>query len=196
MESVNCSNESVGDEAYYLAISPPVITATKVLVTVSSFLSTLGASWIIITYLAFKDLRTTARSLLVNLSIADLLIASSHFVGVIGNYERFMPYYNGTSKNDSVLDPLCVSQAAVTMFGTMSLFFWTMAIAIYMLALTLSGNQKMLRVLVVVMYVVCWGVPVPFVIASAAQQVLGSYTASQGMGVLTENYASLAPQVL
>ncbi len=177
----NCSNASVGDEEYYPAIDLSVITAVKVLVSLSSALSVAGASCIIITYLAFKDLRTTARGLLVNLSVADILIAVSHFVGIVANYERFMPYYNGTSKEESVEDPLCISQAAVTMFGNIAMFLWTMSVAVYILTLTvMGGKRRLLRVMVVAMYVICWGVPTLTVVISAAKHVLGAYTAGQG----------------
>lgn len=162
--------------ASYPAIYPGVITSVKVLTGVASSISIAGACWIIITYFAFKDLQTTARQLLVNLSIADILVASSHFVGVMVNYERFL-FNNGI--NTSVHDPYCRSQAAVAVFGSISSFLWTMSIAVYMLALTLSWNRKMLKIMVVFMYVICWGVPLVFVIVDIAKEFLGfQYTGS------------------
>lgn len=176
-DNVNCRFHE------YPAIYPGVITAVKVLTGVTGPLSIAAACWIIVTYFLFKDLRTTARQLLVNLSIADILVAGSHFVGAMQNYERFIPYYNNNSSIDtSRNDTLCVSQAAVTMFSSISSFLWTMSIAIYMLTLTVSGNKKVLKWMVIIMYVVCWGVPIIFVIASGADKLLGfQYTGATGL---------------
>lgn len=168
------------DDCYsYPAIYPGVISGVKVLTAVTCTISIVAACWIIVTYLAFKDLRTAGRQLLLNLSIADILVAGSHFVGVMANYERFI--YNST-ESVSAHDPLCVSQAAVTMFSSIASFLWTMSIAVYMLAVALSTNQKILKRMVVVIYVISWGVPVPFVVVSAATKTLGfQYTGSTGL---------------
>lgn len=179
--------DSIGNCSLHLypAIYPGVIRSVKVLTGVASSLSIAAACWIIVTYFLFKDLRTTARQLLVNLSIADILVAGSHFVGAVLNYERFIPYYNNYSSIESTNDTLCVSQAAVTMFSSISSFLWTMSIAIYMLTLTVSGNKKILKWMVVVMYVVCWTVPVVFVIASSANKFLGfQYTGATGLYII------------
>lgn len=175
------------DDCYsYPAIYPGVISGVKVLTAVTCTISIVAACWIIVTYLAFKDLRTAGRQLLLNLSIADILVAGSHFVGVMANYERFI--YNST-ESVSAHDPLCVSQAAVTMFSSIASFLWTMSIAVYMLAVALSTNQKILKRMVVVIYVISWGVPVPFVVVSAATKTLGfQYTGSTGCYTLDNAY--------
>ena len=185
------SNSSCNSsEHLYPAIYPEVITGVKVVTGVTSSLSIAAACWVIVTYILFKDLRTTTRQLLVNLSIADIFVAGSHFVGVMVNYERFIPYYQNSSMidstdADSTNDILCVSQAAVTMYSSISSFLWTMSIAVYMLTLTVSGNKKILRWMVVVMYVVCWGVPIIFVVASSARNLLGfQNTGATGRSVL------------
>ena len=162
-------------------MDPDVILGTKVVMGVACTLSIAAACWVITTYILFKDLRTTARQLLVNLSIADILVASSHFLGAIVNYDRFLPSHNnGTLMSyASTHDPLCVSQAAVTMFGSIALFLWTMCVAVYILALTLSVRKRALKRMVALMYTVCWGVPIPFVVMAAATKSLGfQYTGS------------------
>lgn len=61
------------------------VVAIRVGVGTVSFLSLLGASLIIFTFVAYRDLRTLARQLLVNLSIADLIVAVSHLMGLLEN---------------------------------------------------------------------------------------------------------------
>ena len=65
-----------------------VVIAVRVGVGTSSFLSVLGAVLVIASYAAFRDLRTTSRLLLVNLSVADLTVSVSHLVGLIENIGR------------------------------------------------------------------------------------------------------------
>lgn len=166
----------------YPAIYPGVITSIKVVTGITCLISIAAACWIITTYCAFKDLRTTARQLLVNLSIADILIAGSHFIGTMANYERYILQNETIGTFESAHDPLCVSQASVTMFSSIASFLWTMCIAVYMLALTLSVRKIILKRMVVLMYLVSWGVPVPFVVAAAATRSLGfQYTGELGL---------------
>lgn len=170
----------------YPAIYPGVITGIKVVTGIACTISIAAACWVITTYIVFKDLQTTARQLLVNLSIADILVAGSHFVGAMGNYERFIPYYNNGSDRiyASAHDPLCISQGAVTMFSSIALFLWTMCIAMYILALTLSVSKKILKRMVVVMYMVCWGIPIPIVVAAGAVKSLGFQDTGTVSGLL------------
>lgn len=162
-------------------IHPGVIIGIKVVVGIVGFFSILGAGAIIITYFAFRNLRTTARQLLVNISIADILTVISQFVGVLVNYEKFIPYYNGNSTVTSTDDPVCVSQAAVAVFGGLSSLLWTIAIAVYVLALTVL-SRKVLKVMVIFMYVICWGLPLVFTIWTIKSRLLGvEYAGSPGM---------------
>jgi G protein-coupled receptor 157 len=155
---------------------------------VTAVLSVLGASLIIITYAAYKNLRTTARQLLVNLSIADIIVSGSHFVGILQDYEHDLLIQSGpvnhTHRNESRLpellppyyyttNALCDTQAAFTALGTVASFLWSMLIAVYMLALTQSTSAKPRKVLVPIIYIVSWGIPVVIVIGLAALSYLG-----------------------
>ena len=67
------------------------------------------------------------------------------------------------------------------MFGNISMFLWTMSIAVYILTLTVfGGSRKLLRVMVAAMYAICWGVPTLSVILSASLRAFGSYTGGPG----------------
>ena len=121
---------------------PGFITAIKVTAGITSILSILGASLIIFTYIAFRNLRTTARQLLVTLSVADIIVATSHFVGLFTNFERFIHEYNNETWNTSTTDPLCISQAAFSVFGTLASFLLSLAIGVYLVGLLISKNLK------------------------------------------------------
>ena len=54
-------------------------------VGVSCFLSIVGACAIVISYAAFPELRTLARQLLLNLSIADILLSFVYIWGLLQN---------------------------------------------------------------------------------------------------------------
>lgn len=60
-------------------------------VVITSLLSVFGSALIIFTYAAFKNLRTIAREILVQLSVADIIVAVSHIVGITANLPRFIP---------------------------------------------------------------------------------------------------------
>ena len=140
----------------------------------TAILSVFGASLIIFTYATFKNLRTTARQLLVNLSVADIIISVSHFVGLLANYESMFPI-NGNVTDVALphTNPLCSTQGAFTAFGTVASFLWSMLIAVYMLVLTQSKTARPRKIIVPIIYVVSWGIPAVIVVVLAAMDYLG-----------------------
>ena len=155
------NNTTTSITPVYPAISPDFILALKIVVGATCILSILGAGLIILTYVAFRDLRTTARQLLANLSIADLIVAASHFVGLF-HFQHYIEYYNSQGNENSTVpstDTLCTVQGAFNMFGTVSSFLWTMAIAVYMFVIIVLKNPEAARKLVFVFYPLCWGIP-------------------------------------
>ena len=168
---VNCSDNEI-----YPALTDPIILATQITGTVTCLLSILGSSLIIFTYAAFKDLRTLARQLLVSLSVADILVAASHFVGLFANYERFI-YVDDEGKtvvsNTSYLDAACITQGAISMYGTLASFLLSMLIALYLLVLTQAKSVKPARCLIPIIYAVSWGIPLVMVAVVAGIQSFG-----------------------
>lgn len=164
-----------GNESYP-ALSDAVILATQITGSITCVLSILGASLIIFTYVSFKDLRTTARQLLVSLSVADIIVALSHFVGLFANYRRFVIVNeNGfrVASDSSNGDPVCIIQAAVSMFGTVASLLLSMMIAFYLLVLTQSNTLKFARRLMPLIYLVSWGVPFVVVAVVGAVRSFG-----------------------
>ncbi len=66
--------------------------AIRVGVGLCSSLSVLGACAIILSYAAFPELRTVTRQMLLNLSIADLLLSLAYLLGLIQNASKFCVY--------------------------------------------------------------------------------------------------------
>lgn len=146
--------------------APAFVLALQVVVSTICVLSILGAALIVLTFVAFKDLRTTARQFLANLSVADAIIAASHIVGLFANYERFIC---STSQGS---DAVCTVQAAALMFSTLAAFAWTLAIAVYFCSIVVFKRKTSLCS-VVVAYIACWGVPAVLVIVYGAAGYLG-----------------------
>ena len=168
----NCSSNQS-----YPALSDEVILATQITSAFTCVLSVLGASLIIFTYVAYKSLRTTARQLLVSLSIADIIITLSHFVGLFANYERFILVDTDDEivvvSNSSFTDPLCITQGAFTMYSTVASLLLSMHIAFYLLVLTQSESMKPATKLVPIIYVTSWGIPLIVVGTVAALKSFG-----------------------
>lgn len=59
--------------------------AVRAGVGVCSCLSMLGTCAIILSYAAYPELRTTARQMLLNLSLTDILLSLAYLLGLIQN---------------------------------------------------------------------------------------------------------------
>lgn len=141
-----------------------VFLSLRVIVGITCLISIFGAFVIILTYVVFKDLRTLARQQLVNLSVADIIVAASHFVGLVAvDYNHQEEYITVDESNSSVYNEtstLCRVQAGFTMCGTIASFFWSLALGLYMLIVIVFRRPDFARYLVFAYYPVCWGVPV------------------------------------
>ena len=164
---------NVTDRYYVPATYPETILTVKITASITCILSLFGASLIILTYVAFKDLRTIARQLLVNLSVADIVLCSSHFVGVFANSKRFLPHYNPQTWNTSTIDPLCITQGAFTVYATLASFLWSMLIAVYLLVLMISKRPLVAKILVPLFYCISWGIPVIIIVILAVNRYFG-----------------------
>ncbi len=169
---------------------PAYILAIKVTAGVTSILSTLGAFLIIFTYISFRNLRTTARQLLVSISIADIIVAISHFVGLLTNFDRFIYQYNNDTWNTSTTDPLCITQAAFSMFGTLASFLLSLAIGVYLVGILVWKKPRIWKRLVPIFYYICWGVPAIMVLPN----VIGHYygfadIGEQPIDIMINNYS-------
>lgn len=161
--------------------TPGFILTVQVVVGIVSLLSIFGSLLIIFTFIVFKDLRTTARHFLANLSVADSILSFSHFFGLFANYRRFL-----CDAETSEHDPLCTVQAAAAIVGTLAAFAWTLAIAVYMCSIVVF-KRRAATWSIVVSYVACWGLPAILVIAYGARDYLG-FDEAVDIGQLTNFY--------
>ncbi|XP_077468728.1 G-protein coupled receptor 157 [Stigmatopora argus] len=141
-----------------------VYLSERVVVLSSCFMSFVGSSLIILTYVTLADLRTTPRKLLLFLSVSDWLSAASYAFGVARRFE-----------SDS-WD--CVVQGAISTFSNTSSFFWTMAIAVYLYVFIVRSSQRTADGLVLFFHLVSWGVPLTITVAAVCLNKIG-YTASE-----------------
>ncbi len=168
MNLTNCSEEVP-------IIRHGVIVAQQVTVSLTCVLSLLGSGLIILIHVAFKDLRTGARQILVHLSIADIIVVLSHMFGVLYN----LPTYTRPRECDAQpiqeegRDLACEIQAGFTMFGVLATYLWTLAMAIYLLVIIVFERNIIGKRLRLAYYPVCWGIPLITVIVFGTQDLLG-----------------------
>ena len=140
-------------------VDPSVSSAWFYVLQITCFLSMFGSATIIFTYVAFDDLRSTSRRLLVFLSIADFGTALANSVGM---FEQFP---------DS--SPGCKIQASIAIFFSLSSYFWTVHIAVFIYLALVKERQSGGGPLLVVFHILAWGVPLLIVALAAGFGVLG-----------------------
>ncbi|XP_062505191.1 G-protein coupled receptor 157-like isoform X2 [Corticium candelabrum] len=106
-----------------------------------------------------KDLRTTSRLLLVFLSLMDFGTALSNSIGMVAGFKE-------TTTG-------CQVQAAFAIFCSLSSYFWTAAIALYLYFTIVRDQQFVAKKLVKVFHVVAWGIPLIIVSVAGGLDVLG-----------------------
>lgn len=157
------------------------VLAVKVIAGTVCLLSILGASLIILTFVAFKDLRTIIRQMLVNLSVANILVALFHFLGLFTNYDRFS--HGGEASQNLTRDWWCSTQGALVALGSVGAFFWTTAIGLYLVVVVVLRSPLAGKRLLMVFYAVCWGVPTVIVVVFGPLHLFG-FSRAYGIGII------------
>ena len=163
------------------AYDPTFVHIMQICVNIICVLSMLGAGLIIFTFVAFKTLRTNARQLLVQLSIADFMVAASHLVGVNVSLPRFAGHICSRHPENLTSDIFCKVQGGITIFFSFSSYFWTVAVAIYLLTVIVFENQRIGKCLTYSFYFICWGISAILVIIIGVRGNIG-YQASFDTG--------------
>ena len=170
--------------AFYTQVGTNAVdTSLAVVQGVVCFFSTIASILIVLSYVAFKSLRTTTRFLIVHLAVADFLVTIPNFLAVFMNFkERFeLPVENGTMTENSTVNVtsqslacsendlldhesrdychVCVSQAFVSVFGVISSIFWTVCVCIHFFVLVMYRNPKRASRIAYVYYVIAWLAP-------------------------------------
>lgn len=131
----------------------------RTLTTISSILSLLGTMAIIVSFIAWKDFRSTSRRILVYISIGDFFIAGGNLFGV------WQP------KDDSVV---CESQSFVTTTASLWSFFWTTFLAIFMYTVVAMKQPNRAEKMLKFYHIIGWGVPVAITGTALGLKKLGN----------------------
>lgn len=143
------TNESLIHQAVLQFLDKHV--AIRSVVGATCLLSMLGSVLIVLSYCCFKQLRSQARQILVNLSIMDFGVGLANFIGIVVYFDG---YYFDKSTNRTVhpsfynagyIDELCKAQAFAASFTTLASILWTITLAIYMYLLVFRYEPKMIR---------------------------------------------------
>ncbi|KAK3601921.1 hypothetical protein CHS0354_001930 [Potamilus streckersoni] len=131
---------------------------------VSSLLSIFGAFVIFWTYWRINYVRNFPRTLLLWLTVADLLNASGNLVGTTD-------YISKNGRHDDI----CTAQSIVTTYASISSFLWTLVITAHMMAsIQFRSNRTRSTVLNILYHVICWGIPGLVTLLACMQDALGS----------------------
>ena len=152
------------------------------MLTVVSSLSVFGSVTIIVTYFLWRDLQTTARRILVYISIGD-------FFTVFPTLVIF--WTSSYGKNDLN----CRLQSFVTAIAVMWSFFWTSSLAVYMYVALVIKRYEAGERLVVIFHIVNWTVPPVLLGIAWTQNHLGRTEGKSTAGwcwiAITENHEDI-----
>ncbi|KAL3887319.1 hypothetical protein ACJMK2_027261 [Sinanodonta woodiana] len=133
---------------------------------VSSLLSIFGAVVIFWTYGSIRSIRNFPRTLLIWLTIADLLNASGNLAGTIDLL------VNKGADND-----ICTSQSVVAIFASIASFLWTLVITAHMMvSIQFRSDITRSSVLKILYHVICWGIPGLITVLAGVNHALGRYS--------------------
>ena len=157
------------------------VLALKIGVGIVSSLSVIGGFLIVLTFCirlrhssanSTDDLIGPGRFIIVNLSIADIIVASSHLWGLAMGYNVLMH-----QKHDNVLNSstLCDVQGALSVYSTIASFLWTIILSFFVFGTLMLPHKKLYGRLctVVVYHVIGWAVPLSVLIVLAVEREYG-----------------------
>ncbi|XP_052274471.1 G-protein coupled receptor 157-like isoform X2 [Dreissena polymorpha] len=143
------------------------------LLFMSCFSSIVGCCVIFWTYLKLPVIRTFSRRLLLFLSAADFLNAAGNLIG--GVRYMFLERTVSPCTNLNHSDAVCIAQSYITTSASMASFFWTSAIAIYILCQQLRVQTGISSAMGLIYYnLVCTGIPVIITSVAIGMDVLGA----------------------
>lgn len=117
--------------------------AVRAVVGATCCLSMVGALFVAFSYLCFRDLRSQARQILLNLSLMDFFVGLANLTGILINFDQFYFDSAGCPQTPSLsIERLCKAQAFIAFFSTYGSVFWTISLAVYMYLLIFQDLQR------------------------------------------------------
>ena len=155
------------DELLIMVNKTEIALATAVGVT--CILSMIGSLAIIISYLAFRELKTTVRYLLFNLSIADFIVAVTNLIGAL-----YTSSFQGAKVPDKT-SPVCIAQASIGLVGTNASILWTIVFIgyIYIILTWYRPKPRANIIFVSIITLFTWIVPLIVAIVFIAEGYFG-----------------------
>lgn len=135
-------------------------TWNRLLVTITSAFSLFGALVIIITYVTWKDIRSTSRKILVYISIADCIVVSSYLFGA------WLP--------PNTNSPACTAQSFLATTANLWSFFWTTFLAGFLYMTVARQRLRLAKTMFYGFHFIGWGIPLLIVCIALQQDVLGN----------------------
>ncbi|XP_060073764.1 G-protein coupled receptor 157-like [Ylistrum balloti] len=158
-------------EAAYLQMSRDLRISTCTITCISGLLSVMSGLAILWAYRQVPQSRNYTRYLLVCLTVADIFTAFGNFISTF----RFFGMEQSRPNNDAY----CTAQSFITTTSSLSSFFWTTAIAIYLYyAVVLRINIAEKRSAQVLMTVIPILIPVTITGIALGYGVLGEDVSS------------------
>ena len=114
--------------------------------TITAILSLLSTSVICITYIAWKDYRSTSRRILFYISVADFLLAVCFLFGT------WRPHHEKS-------DLTCKIQACVSTCAYLWSLLWTTFLAVFMFATVAKRQRRKAEIMLKFFHVFGWGIP-------------------------------------
>ena len=160
---------------------------------VACILSSIGSFIIILSYLLIRPIRTKVREILVHLSVMDLTYSLANLFGLLMNYDnhiREMPR-SCEPKLTHPYDIICKVQGGVAFYATISSLLWTSGIAVYLYFRVVVNKDKVIKVVVLLLYITCWGIPITLTIWVLLVNAIGyDYYSSGGWCALKQSSQS------
>ena len=131
----------------------------KYVAMVACILSSIGSFIIILSYVLIRQIRTKVREILVHLSLMDLTYSLANLIGLLLNYGNHLQLTSGLCELKDPYDVICKIQGGVAFYATISSILWTSGIAIYLYFRVVINKDKVVRIVVLLLYNTCWGIP-------------------------------------
>lgn len=132
-----------------------------IITLVSCSLSVVGAILTILPYLLWKDIRTGLRKIITFLAIADLITALGYIMGSV-NYFIYHKRIEAGEKTEHActkFDEVCQIQAYITSWSSLSSFWWTSILALYIYWTVVKGEFQVVNKLFPIYHIIAWGSP-------------------------------------
>lgn len=104
----------------------------------------------------WKDIRTGSRAVITFLSIADFFTALGYIIGSL-NYSI---NYSKNAKSCIIFTYFCQIQSFVTTTSSLSSFYWTLSLAIYLYLSIVHNKNNLVQKLFPAFHLISWGLPI------------------------------------